>query len=284
MEQTQKVGLKREQTDQFYTHETLAKSCFNEFLKYVKPNLDNDVFIEPSAGQGAFSDIMFQTCKNTFAFDIEPKRSNIEKQDFLTIDMNRWGNDCVHCLGNPPFGRQSTLAKQFIKQCAKVCSSISFILPKSFKKASFSKVFPSHFHLVYEQDCPVNSFIVDGKNYDVPCVFQIWVKKQHMRDMVIREDPVGFAYVKQNENPCFALRRVGIYAGKLSTDGIDTKSAQSHYFIRLEPHIDKNQFSESFNNLTFDGKDNTVGPRSISKQEFTTEMNKIIKIFNQASV
>ena len=48
----------------------------------------------------------------------------------------------LHFIGNPPFGRQSSLAKKFIKH---ICScdktkTIAFILPKSFKKDSLKKL------------------------------------------------------------------------------------------------------------------------------------------------
>ena len=65
------------------------------------------------------------------------------------------------------------------KKCKKscnFCNSISFILPKSFKKDSLKKSFPLNFHLIYEGDLPDKSFLVDGVEYDVPCVFQIWEK------------------------------------------------------------------------------------------------------------
>ena len=36
----------------------------------------------------------------------------------------------IHIIGNPPFGRQSSLAIKFIKKSVEYCDSISFILPK----------------------------------------------------------------------------------------------------------------------------------------------------------
>jgi hypothetical protein len=42
----------------------------------------------------------------------------------------------IHIIGNPPFGRQSSTAIKFIKKSCLFCNSLSFILPKSFKKDS----------------------------------------------------------------------------------------------------------------------------------------------------
>ena len=57
-------------------------------------------------------------------------------------DLNQNCFKKIHIIGNPPFGRQSSLAIKFIKKSAEFCDSISFILPKSFKKDSLKKHFP----------------------------------------------------------------------------------------------------------------------------------------------
>ena len=88
----------------------------------------------------------------------------------------------IHIIGNPPFGRQSSLVIKFIKKSITFCDSISFILPKSFKKDSLKKHFPLNFHLINEFDLPKKSFLIDNKEHDVPCVFQIWIKKDIYRN------------------------------------------------------------------------------------------------------
>ena len=51
------------------------------------------------------------------AFDIEPPETkyNIVKEDFLELDLNKY-NKSLAFIGNPPFGRQSSIAKKFIKK------------------------------------------------------------------------------------------------------------------------------------------------------------------------
>jgi hypothetical protein len=38
-----------------------------------------------------------------------------------------------------------------------------------------------HFYLTKEFILNKNSFLLNGQNYDVPCVFQIWEKKEEIR-------------------------------------------------------------------------------------------------------
>jgi hypothetical protein len=126
--------------------------------------------------------------KCTIEINNPPRLHNeIIKQDYLMLDHSNFKNkfNNIHIIGNPPFGRQSSFAIQFIKKSCEFCDSLSFILPKSFKKDSLKKHFPLRFHLIFESDLPDKSFLVDGVEHNVPCVFQIWQKKMFKRELVI---------------------------------------------------------------------------------------------------
>ena len=114
---------------------------------------------------------------NTLSYDIDPKKDYIKKQDFLKLNTNLLEKNKVLTIGNPPFGRQSSLAKKFIKKCSTFSEVIAFILPRSFKKESMHNQFPLSFHKILEIDIPKDSFTIDEKTHDVPCVFQVWKKK-----------------------------------------------------------------------------------------------------------
>ena len=112
-----------------------------EIIKLIKRYIKiskNDLIIEPSAGNGEFTRELKKIYKNVLSFDIEPDASDIIKQDYLELDLSNFNNK-IHIIGNPPFGRQSSLAKQFIKKSCEYCETISFILPKSFKKDSLGE-------------------------------------------------------------------------------------------------------------------------------------------------
>ena len=266
------TGLKRNTSDKYYTNINIAKKCTELFKKYIKINKD-DLIIEPSAGNGSFIPFIKKlSCKYIF-YDIEPAAEDIISQDYLSLNFNGVYNN-IHVIGNPPFGRKSSLAIRFIKKSAVFCHSISFILPKSFKKDSLKKCFPHHFHLIYEINLPINSFIIDGELYDVPCVFQIWQKKDFKRTVPIKCTPQKFKFVKKNEGAHIAIRRVGYTAGKNYTEFLD-KSEHSHYFICFNAGY-TTELIEKLNNIHYISKNFTVGPCSISKQEIIREFNRIL--------
>lgn len=271
----QNKGLKRNTIDKFYTKKEIVEQCIKLLNKYIIIN-NNDIIIEPSAGNGAFIDKIKELSSNYKFYDIKPENNEIIKQDFLKLDLTKikekYNN--IHIVGNPPFGRQSSLVIKFIKKCCLFSNSISFILPKSFKKDSMKNYFSKNFHLIKEIDLPINSFLVNNKETDVPCIFQIWQYKKNKRKEIKKVEPKNFKFVKKDDNPDISFRRVGVYAGNIMKE-INDKSIQSHYFIKFTNNksIDENIKKLKLIKFNFN---NTVGPKSISKQELIIEFNKFL--------
>lgn len=278
---SQKTGLSRGKTtlDKYYTNPEYAQSCITKFTENVKINKQTDLVIEPSAGDGAFISSLESICDNRIYLDIHPENDKVSKVDYLdefdetALDLNE--NDKVHVVGNPPFGKQSSLAIKFIKKSAKYADTISFILPKSFKKQSMIRHFPLNFHLVFQEDVPGDSFLVNGKPHNVPCVYQIWEKREENREVEVKQVPKKFKFVKQVENPDISFRRVGVYAGNVSLE-TENRSATSHYFIKLLDIQITADIVEKLNKIKYVKSEDTVGAKSISKQELIKEFNVIL--------
>ena len=267
------TGLKRKGNEKYYTSDGVVKKLLVSYNKIVHKN-DTDLWIEPSAGNGSFT--MYLGDRNLIAYDIAPESDNIIKQDFLDLNLDIWSIP-LHFIGNPPFGRQSSMAIQFIKRitsCEKT-KSLAFILPKSFKKDSMKRYFPLNFHLEHEEDVEKDGFVMEGTKIDVPCVFQIWVKKEQEREKPVKLEPNGYKFTKKLQGR-YALRRVGFRAGvilDMFVHPLSEISEQSHYFIKLDEGDEK--FVEKYEKSINFEHNNTVGPKSISKQEFIKELNQL---------
>lgn len=276
-----KTGLQRNTIDKFYTKPEVVIKCLKEFKKVTIGS--GDVVIEPSAGNGSFTSRLVEY--NSISYDIAPEGKGIIEQDFLKLNLIGFQIP-LHFIGNPPFGRQSSIAKKFIKH---ICScdktrSFGFVLPKSFKKESMQRCIPLDFHLISQIDIEKDGFLVNGKDYNVPCIFQVWERKGENRYVSPKLDPVGYTFVKDKMKATFALRRVGVYAGKMIDmlqDGInfDRLSDQSHYYIFIEglSYKERDEFRKRYYESIEWNHDNTVGPKSIGKQEFIKELNKLFE-------
>ena len=133
-------------------------------------------------------------------------------------------------------------------------------------------MFPLQFHLVHYYDLPKDSFVINGTTtYDVPCVFQIWEKKNYMRMINEILVPNNYRFVKKEEEHDISFRRVGFKAGEISVN-TENKSIQSHYFIKFDVEL-TDELLGILSNIEYPCKYNTVGPKSISKQELIKEFN-----------
>ncbi len=134
----QTKGLHRNTVDKYYTNSDTVKLC----LEFVSNNIriqPNDLIIEPSAGNGAFICGIKKLTSNYVFYDILPEHDDIEQQDYLLLTHSKinvlhehHSEIKIHVIGNPPFGRQSSIANKFIKKSCEFCDTISFILPRSF--------------------------------------------------------------------------------------------------------------------------------------------------------
>lgn len=235
--------------EKFYTKPEVAKFCIEQLdlSKY-------DKIIEPSAGSGSFSNQL--ECE---AYDIAPEGENIIKQDFLQTNIEK-GN--ILTIGNPPFGRQSSLAIKFINHAAKYSKTIAFILPKSFGKESMLNKLNKHLHLVKEIELSENSFYYKEDSFDVPCNFYIFEYLDKEREKPKKYETTDFEFTTKDKAD-YSIRRVGFYAGKV--EGLEV-SVESHYFIK-----DKDHAIDILKNLEYPSAKKTVGSRSISKNEIVKE-------------
>jgi hypothetical protein len=271
MKGTTKSRGDKEALDKFYTNPEIAKQC----IALVDNKEAFDLIIEPSAGAGSFSNSL--AC---MAYDIAPEGDGILQADWLTLDKTPFENKKVLVIGNPPFGRQGTLALDFFNISATFCDTIAFILPLSFKKRSIQAKLNPFFWLDKEWILPKNSFLLHGETYDVPCVFQIWSrqKKARPKQQQITTSPF-IAFVKDPTMADFRIQRVGGNAGKAFLNL--NVSAQSNYFIKNTSTLSTPELMKLINNLVFPEIEYTVGPKSLSKTELIVTLEEALKTINE---
>lgn len=178
--------------DQFYTNPLVSDMCTAILLKVLKEQEYKDiVFLEPSAGTGNFIRSIEKICcysdykgmlKNIIAYDIDPKDERIIKLDYLKTSKKRILNKKkfkIVVVGNPPFGKKSSLAIKFINKSFDYSDVISFIVPLQFEKWSVQSRIDKNLKLIFSQRLENKAFIFNDKEKTIRCCFQIWVNKQN---------------------------------------------------------------------------------------------------------
>lgn len=247
--------------DQFYTREGIARTCVERLLRFLGDRYAGAVWVEPSAGRGAFVDLMPHP---RIALDIAPQRADISRADFLDWTPETTPRPAI-VVGNPPFGKNASLAQRFFNHSARFASVIGFIVPKTFQKRSMVNRLDPFMHLRLEYELPGDAFEFMGGPYHVPTVFQIWERDALVRRIVQhRLSHPHFAFVSA-EAADFAFQRVGARAGLVSHEGL-RKSPQSHYFLKA--NIDPRGLFDRLRGIDWNAiKWRTAGNPSIGKGE-----------------
>ena len=168
------VGL-----DQFFTRPEIAKDCWNSLCDYITKqggDLNNFKFVEPSAGLGAFYDLLPKNRR--IGIDVVPYHKAYVQEDFLSWQPTKNGH-IYACIGNPPFGYRAWLALAFLNHAALFSDYVGFIVPMAFQSRGKSNTQDrvKGLHLVHSSPLPAESFVgLDGKSAKVNALWQIWAR------------------------------------------------------------------------------------------------------------
>lgn len=169
--------------DQYFTKPQIANQLYKTTRKIISryDKLSNFTWLEPSAGNGVFFDLLPKNKK--IGIDIEPKIKNLIKMDYLDYKFPK--NKKIIVLGNPPFGHRGVIALNFINHSFDA-EYVCFILPMFFESTGKGsiKYRVNGFNLIYSEKLPRNAFYNpnNGKDVKIECVFQIWSKNHKLNN------------------------------------------------------------------------------------------------------
>ncbi len=290
--------------DQFFTKPKEAKRLFDLVCEKIDVN-QFDLFVEPSVGANSFG-CLFPKSKSLL-MDIEPQenifvvdesgktiRANakeakvkIIQMDFLSLGavlkpLGLMTNKKVIAIGNPPFGKNSSLATKFFNICAKFCDTICFIIPRTFKRVSVQNQLDLNFHLIYNEDLPFsNKDCVFEPAMNAKCSFQIWQRKSEKRKKTklpkthpdwtfLAMGPLEDREGCENKQPTppkdasFAMKAYGSNCGEIVTEDLDTLRPKSWHWIKCD---DPEKLINKFKQLDYSISKDTVRQESIGRAE-----------------
>jgi predicted RNA methylase len=295
-ENKSKTKLVRETgLDKFYTIPTIAEKCLNTIGSIYDWDMWNLV-VEPSAGNGSFLSQIPSTKK--IGIDISPEHTDIIKQDFFDYQSPP-GVSNILVVGNPPFGRVSSLAVKFFNHAAEWCKVIAFIIPKTFRRISLQNRLHRKFHLIKDDDIPSDPCAFNPP-MQVKCCFQIWEKKAEDRELIkLSTKHADWEFLHLGplntkgqptppcgpDGPCvagvadavccadFAILAYGGKCGSIVKTGLDKLSPKSWHWIKAKINIDL--LIERFESLDYSLSKDTARQNSIGRGE-------LVKLYSEA--
>jgi hypothetical protein len=259
--------------DKFYTVPTVSEKCLASLgTRYDWSEWD--LVIEPSAGNGSFL-TRIPTAKR-IGIDISPEHAEIVKQDFLTYEPSVGSGAKILVVGNPPFGRVSSLAIKFFNHAAKWATTIAFIVPRTFRRVSVQNKLNRHFHLVHDEEIPLEPCAFSPPMM-AKCCWQIWEKRAEERSLVdlptTHPDWEFLAFgpkdAKGQPTPPtgadFAIRAYGGKCGEICESGLADLRPKSWHWIRTR--IDRKDLIARFKSLDYSLSKDTARQNSIGRGE-----------------
>lgn len=257
--------------DEYYTNIAVASNFVCLTINDLLPQKVT-LFVEPSAGTGSFVKALLELNYPVVAYDLTPKHPEVIQADFLDLELpQRFTAGLTVTIGNPPFGFASNNAIKFFNKCADFSDYIAFIVPRTFKKISVQNRLNKSFHLYKEYPVQKYSFLVNDNPHDVPCVFQIWQKRNNLRAIKVGNLNKYLKLVSP-DNADFAMRRVGGRAGQI-LDGKSHSTSSTYFFKEIIKGV-KDCLIEADFELT---RNNTVGVKSISQLEIFEYLHEKLK-------
>ena len=266
--------------DKFYTIPEISNKCID--IIGTKYNWDTwDLVVEPSAGNGSFL-TKIPTSKK-IGIDIEPEHTDIINKNFFDYNPPVGFNNIL-VVGNPPFGRVSSLAIKFFNHAAEWCNVIAFIIPKTFRRVSLQNRLHKKFHLIYDEEIPSEpcSF---SPPMQVKCCFQIWEKKDENRDIIklttkhadwdflSNGPPDNSGQPTPPKGADFALLAYGGKCGSIVTKELDKLRPKSWHWVKAK--ISVPLLIERFRSLDYSISKDTARQNSIGRGE-------LVKLYSES--
>lgn len=248
--------------DQFFTRPSVAELCANQ--------IDLSTFesvIEPSAGQGAFFDLLPPSKR--VGIEIDPR---LARKDWIcgswydyTIEP---GNHLI--IGNPPFGTQNSEAIRFFNHAALFADTIAFIIPRTWKRVSVQNALNLQFHL--QSTIDLDNAFEGEKATSVKCCFQVWkrgtVSRKKTRLPTVHRDWKFLSYEKRDgdlhppEAADFVMLAYGSNPGQISDDLFRWRPKSVHF---IKAVIDCEELKTRFKQLDYSIANDSARQSSLGK-------------------
>lgn len=259
--------------DKYYTSYDDMEYVVNKSWDILKENgYEISEFLEPSAGNGVFSNYLSTSGLEVLAIDIEPDGDDIIKADYLTYDLNYVNGRCV--IGNPPYGNRLNLAINFFKKSIEIADYIVFILPISQLNNTQSFY---QFDLLYSEDLGVMTFSNTRK---VHCCLNIYVRPKNglnkrrlnkLKDItIVRQDSKRYDNFEYDLRMCYWGDGT---AGKILNED---EHYSGEYKIKINNEDIKNEIIETLVNVDWKKELNSTAMCRIKQYHIIDVLKKRI--------
>jgi hypothetical protein len=272
--------------DAYFTSPGAVIECLNK-LEALFP-LKGKRVLEPSCGSGVFVKESSSFGMNWVTNELFPEYSQGFKSDF-NIDFGKADLSPLghfnFCIGNPPFGKSTMLARKFVLRALEISDVVAMILPFGCRRITFIDKLPPDVKVLLDEDLKDSEFdLPGGVKKNVRCTWMVFAhEKGYTRPLELDLDDTIFQWEPGgHEPPPWATHGLGLWSNAHSffnvNDPLFTKGAGSTMWLKLSKKEAK-KFTE-FDMHEIIKKTSTSFPR-IAWRESVTYLNRYFKSSNE---
>jgi hypothetical protein len=259
--------------DKFYTNPDTSLMCISHVGRIYDWN-KWALVVEPSAGNGSFYDQI--PVDNKVGMDISPDGEGVVEMDFFDYVPDTEGS--ILFIGNPPFGKNSSLAVKFFQHAAKYGKCIAMILPRTFRRVSIQNKLSLNFHLVLDVDIPTSPCCFTPAMM-AKCCFQVWEYRDTLRPIIkLPTEHADWKFLKLGskdangqptppEGADFALRAYGGKCGEIKTSKLASLRPKSWHWMKISGSLEVEDMVQRFKQLDYSVSQNTARQNSIGRAD-----------------
>lgn len=271
---------KKNDLDKFYTKRHVSKRLIEATSRFC--DLDQfDYILEPSAGSGSF---LLQLPKHKrIGLDLEPDHEEVVKIDYFDWIPEKDKKYLV--IGNPPFGRVSSLAVKFFQKSTEFADVVAFLIPRTFRRVSIQNKLNLNFHLIYDEEIPLKPCSFEPA-MTAKCCFQIWEKRDYKRELVILpKETEDWEFLQMgpkdsNNQPTvplgasFAMKAYGSNCGEIVTENLEDLRPKSWHWIKC---VNPEQLIDKLSKLDYSVSKDTARQDSLGRSELVFLYNQVYR-------
>lgn len=271
--------------DAYFTSDADVQWCINKLSSLY--DLEGKTALEPAAGANVFPKHAPQVVWTTN--ELNPELSGGEVHDFnldfIESDHN-WGRyDFV--ITNPPYGRNSHLAKKFVRKALTLTNVLAMVLPNGLRRHTYwDKGFDDNIKIMCEDSLPYSEFILPNGKVKPVGTFLLILERVpgYCRGKLLEYEPEGYKF---QETWNSKQDRLDGCWPEWATHGLSQWGSSGKFFDRsLEIAAPRCLFfeftdeqAEVVAKIDFEpliARTKTTIPM-VSKWEFLTEINKALR-------
>ena len=159
------LGIK----DAYFTPPEAVKWGLNRLNKLYP--LNGKKALEPSCGSGVFVRESAEWGLKWTTNELFPEYAQGFVPDF-SLDFGKANLDPLghfdFCIGNPPFGKSTTLARKFVLRALEISDVVAMVLPWGCRRITFIDKLPRDVRVVIDEDLEDDGFLLpDGSTKKV---------------------------------------------------------------------------------------------------------------------